>query len=115
MTMSDEKVLRVYADGVFDNFHIGHSNMFKQCREAFPNQKIWLIAGVCSQRDVVNRKGSLFITQAQPLAHNGKDTKWSASADTSTRCTRALHGISLRVLLNLFRIHKRNENRLRVP
>ena len=31
--------------------------MFKQCREAFPNQKIWLIAGVCSQRDVVQRKG----------------------------------------------------------
>lgn len=32
---NNEKVLRVYADGVFDNFHIGHSNMFKQCREAF--------------------------------------------------------------------------------
>ena len=45
----EEKVLRVYADGVFDNFHLGHANMFKQCRESFPNQKIWLIAGVCSQ------------------------------------------------------------------
>jgi choline-phosphate cytidylyltransferase len=55
----EEKVLRVYADGVFDNFHIGHSNMFKQCREAFPNQKIWLIAGVCSQADVEKRKGNL--------------------------------------------------------
>lgn len=47
-----EKVLRVYADGVFDGFHIGHSNMLKQCREAFPDQKIWLIAGVCDQKDV---------------------------------------------------------------
>lgn len=54
---STDKVLRIYADGVFDNFHIGHSNMFKQCREAFPDQKIWLIAGVCSQEDVVKRKG----------------------------------------------------------
>ena len=55
------------------------------------------------------------ITQAQLSAHNGKDTKWSASADTSMRFTRVLHGISRRVLLNLFRVHKRNENRLRVP
>ncbi len=28
----DEKVIRLYADGVFDNFHIGHANVFKQCR-----------------------------------------------------------------------------------
>lgn len=55
--MAEEKVLRLYADGVFDNFHIGHANMFKQCREAFPGQKVWLIAGVCSQEDVVKRKG----------------------------------------------------------
>ena len=54
---SEEKVLRVYAEGGFDKFHIGHANMFKQCREAFPTEKIWLIAGVCSQRDVVQRKG----------------------------------------------------------
>lgn len=51
-------MLRLYADGVFDNFHIGHSNMFKQCREAFPGQKVWLIAGVCSQADVEKRKGN---------------------------------------------------------
>lgn len=60
--MSDQKnqqPLRIYADGVFDNFHIGHSNLFKQCREAFPEQKVWLIAGVCSQADVEKRKGTL--------------------------------------------------------
>jgi len=54
-------VLRLYADGVFDNFHIGHSNMFKQCREAFPGQKVWLIAGVCSQADVEKRKGNFLL------------------------------------------------------
>ena len=54
-------MLRLYADGVFDNFHIGHSNMFKQCREAFLGQKVWLIAGVCSQADVEKRKGNLLL------------------------------------------------------
>ncbi len=59
-TMSEgkDKVLRVYADGVFDSFHIGHANMFKQCRESFPGQKIWLIAGVCDQDDIEDHKGN---------------------------------------------------------
>lgn len=53
MSVKGEDIpLRVYADGVFDAFHIGHANMFKQCRETFPNQKIWLIAGVCDQEDI---------------------------------------------------------------
>lgn len=56
--MAEEKILRVYADGVFDSFHIGHANMFKQCRETFPNQKIWLIAGVCDQKDIEQHKGN---------------------------------------------------------
>lgn len=55
--MTEEKVLRVYADGVFDSFHIGHANVFKQCRETFPNQKIWLIGGVCDQKDIEQHKG----------------------------------------------------------
>lgn len=54
----EEKVLRLFADGVFDGFHIGHSNMLKQCREAFPGKKVWLIAGVCDQADVENYKGT---------------------------------------------------------
>lgn len=58
MTEKDKKPrLRVYADGVFDCFHIGHANVFKQCRESFPGEDIWLIAGVCDQEDVENFKG----------------------------------------------------------
>jgi len=53
-----DKIIRLYADGVFDNFHIGHANVFKQCRELFPNQKVWMIAGVPSQEEVERRKGS---------------------------------------------------------
>jgi choline-phosphate cytidylyltransferase len=50
--------LRVYADGVFDSFHIGHSNMLKQAKLAFPDQKVWLIAGVCDQKDIEEHKGT---------------------------------------------------------
>lgn len=53
-----EKMLRIYADGVFDNFHLGHANMFKQCRDSFPGQKVWLIAGIPSQSEVISRKGT---------------------------------------------------------
>ena len=54
-----QKVLRVYADGVFDGFHIGHSNMLKQCKEQlFPGEKVYLIAGVCDQHSIEKYKGS---------------------------------------------------------
>lgn len=73
--MKEEKVIRVYADGVFDSFHIGHANMFKQCRETFPNQKIWLIAGVCDQKDIEQHKGTIILIQDQPSAANFKEFK----------------------------------------
>ncbi len=57
-------MLRVYADGVFDSFHIGHSNMLKQAKLAFPDQKVWLIAGVCDQKDIEEHKGKLSIIKA---------------------------------------------------
>ena len=44
--------LRIYADGVFDSFHIGHANLFKQCRDLFEGQNIVMIAGVSDQEDV---------------------------------------------------------------
>lgn len=59
---NSDKVIRVYADGVFDNFHLGHSNLLKQCKEAFPGQKVHVIAGVCSQADVEKRKGLIILT-----------------------------------------------------
>lgn len=60
--------LRVYADGVFDSFHIGHANMFKQCRETFPGQKIWLIAGVCDQEDIEIHKGNPLLSSGPTIS-----------------------------------------------
>lgn len=76
MADNADKAIRVYADGVFDNFHLGHSNMLKQCKEAFPGKKVWVIAGVCSQADVLKRKGTPILMQGPQSALRRKGTKW---------------------------------------
>lgn len=55
----DDKVYRVYADGVFDCFHIGHANLLKQAKQCLPGKKVHLIAGVCKQSDVEKFKGTV--------------------------------------------------------
>lgn len=79
------KVLRVYADGVFDGFHIGHSNMLKQCREAFPDQKIWLIAGVCDQQDVEEHKGKPYPIQDPRSVPRRRESRWWPRTSMSMR------------------------------
>ena len=86
-------MLRVYADGVFDSFHIGHSNMLKQCREAFPNQKILLIVGVCDQHDVEEHKGRMFNMKDLPSVLNKKEFKWSHKIDMSMKFILMLLGL----------------------
>jgi cytidyltransferase-like protein len=94
----------VYADGVFDSFHIGHSNMFKQCREAFPNEKIHLIAGVCDQKDIEEHKGSVFINKDRPSARKRRGFKWWGRINTWMRSTRTRLGFSLKVYATSFRV-----------
>eukprot|EP01107_Rhizomastix_libera_P002728 TRINITY_DN14694_c0_g1_i1.p1 TRINITY_DN14694_c0_g1~~TRINITY_DN14694_c0_g1_i1.p1 ORF type:complete len:327 (+),score=62.98 TRINITY_DN14694_c0_g1_i1:40-981(+) len=52
------RVYRVYCDGVFDMFHIGHMLMLKQAKHALGNpEKTFLIAGVNNDADTERYKG----------------------------------------------------------
>ncbi|CEF71138.1 Cytidyltransferase-like domain and Rossmann-like alpha/beta/alpha sandwich fold domain-containing protein [Strongyloides ratti] len=47
---------KIYADGVFDLFHIGHAKLFEQIKKMVPN--CILIVGVVTDEDSYKNKGS---------------------------------------------------------
>ncbi|SCU82472.1 LAME_0C01310g1_1 [Lachancea meyersii CBS 8951] len=55
--------VRVYADGVFDLFHLGHMKQLEQCKKCMPN--VTLICGVPSDRITHKLKGLTVLTDQQ--------------------------------------------------
>lgn len=81
------RVYRIYCDGVFDLFHIGHMRMLEQAKKSLggDTSKVYLICGVNSDEQVHKYKVSSSVSIADPDTLN-------AHTDTTHSCCYCVTG-----------------------
>lgn len=60
-----DRPVRVYADGVFDLFHLGHMRQLEQAKKSFEN--VELVCGIPSDKETHKRKGLTVLTDQQRI------------------------------------------------
>ncbi|EDK46089.1 hypothetical protein LELG_04269 [Lodderomyces elongisporus NRRL YB-4239] len=68
-----DKPIRIYADGVFDLFHLGHMKQLEQAKKSFEN--VELVCGIPSDKETHKRKGLTVLTDEQ-RCETLKHCKW---------------------------------------